>query len=202
MLISPYGEISSRPACRSGRFCTAVMVSAGSGVCARTAAAASAITDGNQKRMAPQNMGGALRRATPCGRAGGNQLCLAWPRAHSRAADSPPRRAARASDLGAPCHVENAAGAELIPLPGRQYLYLGRASATASPCLATQGSTGGYCSQSCSGQGGSCPSGMSCTQLAVNQQYLDTMKARCRGSLPAIVRPARIDLVLRPLALR
>jgi len=82
------------------------------------------------------------------------------------------------SDLGAPCHVENAAGAELIPLPGRQYLYLGSSECDSFACLATQGSTGGYCSQSCSGAGGSCPSGMTCTQLAVNQQYLDAMKAR------------------------
>jgi hypothetical protein len=73
------------------------------------------------------------------------------------------------SDLGAPCHVENAAGAELIPLPGRQYLYLGSSECDSFACLATQGSTG---------EGGSCPSGMSCTQLAVNQQYLAALKAR------------------------
>ena len=81
------------------------------------------------------------------------------------------------TDLGASCHVENAAGGELIPLPGRQYLYLGSSECESFACLATQGATG-YCSQSCSGAGGSCPSGLTCTQLALNQQYLDTLKAR------------------------
>ena len=37
------------------------------------------------------------------------------------------------TDLGAPCHVQNATGAELDPLPGRQYLYLG-SSECASWC--------------------------------------------------------------------
>jgi len=82
------------------------------------------------------------------------------------------------SDLGAPCHVENAVGAELIPQPGRQYLYLGSSECDSFACLATQGSNGGFCSQACSGSGGSCPSGLSCTQLSLNQAYLDTMKAR------------------------
>ena len=82
------------------------------------------------------------------------------------------------SDLGAPCHVENAVGAELIPQPGRQYLYLGSSECDSFACLATQGSNGGVCSQACSGSGGSCPSGLSCTQLSLNQEYLDTMKAR------------------------
>ena len=82
------------------------------------------------------------------------------------------------TDLGAPCHVESSAGAELVPLPGRQYLYLGSSECESFACLATQGSSGGYCSQACSGAGGSCPSGLACTQLALNQQYLDTMKAR------------------------
>ena len=82
------------------------------------------------------------------------------------------------SDLGAPCHVENAAGGEMTPLPGRQYIYLGSSECESFACLATQGATSGYCSQSCSGPGGSCPSGLTCTQLALSQQYLDTMKAR------------------------
>jgi hypothetical protein len=82
------------------------------------------------------------------------------------------------TDLGAPCHVENAAGAEMIPQPGRQYLYLGSSECESFACLATQGASSGFCSQSCSGPGGSCPSGLTCTQLALNQQYLDTMKAR------------------------
>jgi hypothetical protein len=81
------------------------------------------------------------------------------------------------TDLGAACHVENAAGGELIPLPGRQYLYLGSSECESFACLATQGSSG-YCSQACSGSGGSCPSGLACTQLAIDQDYLDAMKAR------------------------
>ncbi|HET9754726.1 MAG TPA: adventurous gliding motility lipoprotein CglC [Myxococcales bacterium] len=82
------------------------------------------------------------------------------------------------TDLGAPCHVQNAAGAEIIPQPGRQYLYLGSSECESFACLATQGSNSGFCSQSCSGPGASCPSGLTCTQLAINQQYLDAMKAR------------------------
>ena len=82
------------------------------------------------------------------------------------------------SDLGAPCHVENELGAELVPEPGRQYLYLGSSECDSFACLASQGAGSGYCSQPCSGSGGSCPSGTSCTQLAVNQEYLDAMKAR------------------------
>jgi hypothetical protein len=82
------------------------------------------------------------------------------------------------TDLGAPCHVENAAGGEVVPLPGRQYLYLGSSECESFACLATQGSSGGYCSQACAGAGASCPSGLACTQLALDQQYLDTLKAR------------------------
>jgi hypothetical protein len=82
------------------------------------------------------------------------------------------------TDLGAPCHVQNAAGAEIVPQPGRQYLYLGSSECESFACLAMQGSNSGFCSQSCSGPGASCPSGLSCTQLAINQQYLDAMKTR------------------------
>jgi hypothetical protein len=82
------------------------------------------------------------------------------------------------TDLGAPCHVENGLGAELVQLPGRQYLYLGSSECESFACLATQGSSGGYCSQACSGSGGNCPSGLTCTQLALNQDYLDAMRAR------------------------
>jgi hypothetical protein len=82
------------------------------------------------------------------------------------------------TDLGAPCHVENAQGGELVPLPGRQYLYLGSSECESFACLATPGAGAGYCSQACSGEGGSCPSGLSCAQLALDQTYLDTMKAR------------------------
>jgi hypothetical protein len=82
------------------------------------------------------------------------------------------------TDLGAACHVEDGAGGELIPLPGRQYLYLGSSECASFACLATQGSNGGYCSQSCSGEGTSCPAGLACTQLAIDQDYLNAMKAR------------------------
>jgi hypothetical protein len=82
------------------------------------------------------------------------------------------------TDLGSPCHVQNAAGGEVAQLPGRQYLYLGSSECDSFACLATQGSSGGYCSQACTGQGSSCPAGLTCTQLALNQTYLDTMKSR------------------------
>ena len=82
------------------------------------------------------------------------------------------------TDLGAPCHVEDAQGAELSPLPGRQYVYLGSSECGSFTCLATAGSNGGYCSQSCGGAGASCPAGLTCQQLALNQPYLDSMKAR------------------------
>lgn len=82
------------------------------------------------------------------------------------------------SDLGAPCHLQDPAGAELTPQPGREYLYLGSSECNSFACLATPGSTGGYCSQSCSGEGGSCPSGLTCQQLSLSSTYLDTMKTR------------------------
>jgi len=82
------------------------------------------------------------------------------------------------TDLGAPCNVESAQGGEIVQLPGRQYLYLGSSECDSFACLATNGSSGGYCSQACGGQGASCPAGLACTQLSLNQQYLDTMKAR------------------------
>jgi hypothetical protein len=82
------------------------------------------------------------------------------------------------TDLGAPCHVQDVAGAELQPLPGRQYLYLGSSECESFTCLATAGSSGGYCSQSCAGAEGSCPAGLTCQQLALNAQYLESMRAR------------------------
>jgi hypothetical protein len=82
------------------------------------------------------------------------------------------------TDLGAPCHVEDAAGAELTAQPGRQYLYLGSSECGSFSCLATPGSNGGYCSQSCAGAGAACPAGLACAQLALNDQYLASMKAR------------------------
>lgn len=82
------------------------------------------------------------------------------------------------TDLGASCHVQDTQGGEVAQLPGRQYLYLGSSECDSFACLATAGSSGGYCSQACAGQGSSCPAGLTCTQLALNQQYLDSMKAR------------------------
>jgi len=82
------------------------------------------------------------------------------------------------TDLGSPCHLQDAAGAELTPQPGRQYLYLGSSECGSFTCLATPASQGGYCSQACTGSGAACPSGLTCTQLALNTQYLDSMKAR------------------------
>jgi hypothetical protein len=82
------------------------------------------------------------------------------------------------TDLGAPCHVQDAAGAELSPQPGRQYIYLGSSECGSFACLATPGSQGGYCSQACAGSGAACPSGLTCTELALNPQYLASMKAR------------------------
>jgi hypothetical protein len=82
------------------------------------------------------------------------------------------------TDLGAPCHVQDAVGAELPPQPGRQYLYLGSSECGSFACLATPGSQGGYCSQACAGSGAACPAGLTCTQLALNGQYLNSMKAR------------------------
>ena len=82
------------------------------------------------------------------------------------------------TDLGAPCHLQDAAGAELVAQPGRQYLYLGSSECGSFACLATAGTTGGYCSQACAGAGASCPSGLTCSQLALNTQYLDSMRAR------------------------
>jgi hypothetical protein len=82
------------------------------------------------------------------------------------------------TDLGAPCHLQDANGAEMRPQPGREYLYLGSSECESFACLASPGTPGAYCSQPCSGAGASCPSGLSCGQLNLNQDYLDTMKQR------------------------
>src|SRR6266478_2374033 len=96
-------------------------VSAGSAGCARAATAANAMTHGTQRRMARQTWWVLRRRATPCGRRAGNQLSLAMIALRPVVLLTVLLAAACArSDLGAPCHVENAAGAELIPQPGRQ----------------------------------------------------------------------------------
>jgi hypothetical protein len=85
------------------------------------------------------------------------------------------------TDLGAPCHLQDASGAELHPQPGREYLYLGSSECESFACIANAGATSGYCSQPCSGPGASCPAGLSCAQLALDQGYLDFVK----GRLPA-----------------
>ncbi|GAC1604174.1 MAG: hypothetical protein NVS4B10_17100 [Myxococcales bacterium] len=82
------------------------------------------------------------------------------------------------TDLGAPCHLQDASGAELRPQPGREYLYLGSSECESFACLANPGATSGYCSQPCSGVGASCPAGLTCAQLALDQGYLDFVKAR------------------------
>jgi hypothetical protein len=82
------------------------------------------------------------------------------------------------SDLGAPCHLQDATGAELRTQPGREYLYLGSSECESFACLATPGTSGGYCSQPCSGSGVSCPSGLTCRQLALDPGYLNAMKQR------------------------
>ena len=82
------------------------------------------------------------------------------------------------TDLGAPCHLLDANGAELQPQLGREYLYLGSSECESFACLASPGASGAYCSQPCSGQGASCPAGLTCGQLNLNQDYLDAMKQR------------------------
>ena len=81
------------------------------------------------------------------------------------------------TDLGAPCHLQDASGAELHPRPGREYLYLGSSECESFSCLATPGATSGYCSQPCAGTSASCPSGMTCSALALDSSYLGYMRA-------------------------
>jgi hypothetical protein len=82
------------------------------------------------------------------------------------------------TDAGSPCHLQDANGGDLSPAPGRQYLYLGSSECQSFACLSTGNAAGAFCSQSCSGPGGGCPQGMTCTQLALDQDYLDTVKTR------------------------
>jgi hypothetical protein len=82
------------------------------------------------------------------------------------------------TDVGAPCHLLDQKGAELQPQPGREYLYLGSSECESFACLASPTALGAYCSQPCSGPGASCPAGLACGQLSLNQDYLDTMKQR------------------------
>ena len=82
------------------------------------------------------------------------------------------------TDLGAPCHLQDVNGAELRPQPGREYLYLGSSECASFACLASPTSEGAYCSQPCSGPGASCPAGLACGELSLNQDYLAAMKQR------------------------
>jgi hypothetical protein len=83
------------------------------------------------------------------------------------------------TDLGAPCHLQDALGAEVQPQPGREYLYLGSSECESFACLAARGSSGAYCSQACTGAAAvTCPKGMVCGQLSLSETYLDDMKAR------------------------
>ena len=128
-------------------------------------------------------------RATPCGRARGNQFSarmyalrpaggvLRSTLAAALAMAALAGGCAR-TDLGAPCHLQDVNGAELRAQPGREYLYLGSSECESFACLATPATQGAYCSQPCSGAGGSCPAGLSCGQLNLNQDYLDAMKQR------------------------
>jgi hypothetical protein len=82
------------------------------------------------------------------------------------------------TDLGAPCHLIDATGADLSPQPGREYLFLGSSECASFACIANPGGGGSYCSQACSGPGAGCPSGLVCGALAIDQGYLDTLRAR------------------------
>jgi hypothetical protein len=82
------------------------------------------------------------------------------------------------TDLGATCHLIDDAGAEVLPQVGREYLYLGSSECASFACLASPGATTGYCSQPCSGPGASCPNGLVCGQLAIDQSYLNTLQQR------------------------
>src|SRR5580765_7106835 len=111
------------------------MVSEGSASCAWAEAAIRARRQVNHRRMARQRWGARVRRATPCGRGAGNQLSLAMVALRRVVLLTVLLGAACArTDLGASCHVENAAGGELIPLPGRQYLYLGSSECESFAC--------------------------------------------------------------------
>jgi hypothetical protein len=82
------------------------------------------------------------------------------------------------TDLGSPCHLQDAAGAEVTPQPGREYLYLGSSECESFSCLATPGTSSPYCSQACAGPGAGCPAGLACGQLSLNAGYLEVMRQR------------------------
>src|SRR5437660_10060068 len=188
MLIEPYAQSSKRFDARSGRFWTA-LISSGS---ARAAGASRhRLKQSGSRRMARTTWEPAGGRAAPWGRRGVNQRS---PGMHELLpAGSVARRtvgtsfwalalllvaACARTDLGAPCHLQDPQGAELRPQPGREYLYLGSSECESFACLATPGTQGSYCSQPCSETGGSCPAGLACGQLKLNQDYLDAMTQR------------------------
>jgi hypothetical protein len=82
------------------------------------------------------------------------------------------------TDLGSACHLQDANGGALTPQPGRQYLYLGSTDCQSFACLSTGSASGMYCSQPCNSTGGGCPSGMTCQELALDQEYLATIQTR------------------------
>src|SRR5436853_594732 len=117
------------------------------------------MTHNTDSRMARTTWWAGPGRATPCRRAAGNQLSPAMGARRMVVLSTLLLLGACArTDVGAPCHLENAQGAELTQQPGRQYLYLGSSECQSFACLGTASSGGGYCSQACSGAGGSCPS--------------------------------------------
>jgi len=81
------------------------------------------------------------------------------------------------TDAGAACNLQDGNGANLTAVPGRQYLFLGSSECQSFACLST-GSGAAYCSQACSGAGASCPSGLVCQELAIDQEYLATVQSR------------------------
>ncbi|HEX4382470.1 MAG TPA: hypothetical protein VH083_05965 [Myxococcales bacterium] len=81
------------------------------------------------------------------------------------------------TDAGAACSLQDGNGANLTAVPGRQYLFLGSSECQSFACLST-GSGAAYCSQACTGDGASCPAGLVCQELAIDQEYLATVQAR------------------------
>jgi hypothetical protein len=82
------------------------------------------------------------------------------------------------TDAGSACHLQDPSGAEILPQPGRQYLFLGSTDCQSFACLANGATGGSYCTEACSGAGASCPSGMTCQQLAIDQEYMSTVQPR------------------------
>src|SRR5256712_13451204 len=106
------------------------------------------MTHSTQGRMARQTWGALPRRATPCGGRARDQLCLAMAALRGVVLLTVLALAACArTDLGAPCQVENGAGAQGGRLPARQYPYLGASEGESFACPALQGPSAGHPSQ-------------------------------------------------------